>query len=848
MPIDFSNQAEPATGLDFSGGAAAQPRPNVGPGDIGAAIQSGAGQFGSGVNERLADLYEAPFQIGATVAKPVADFITETLFGLGPAPEYQRPEEAQAFRDVFVGSEPTTAGGRFVRRVGQEVGAALPLAAVPFAAAARPAQQGGGLLQRAGEAFLAGVRNTPGTAATGELAATIGAGTGAGIAQQVAPGSQLAEMTGQLVGGVAPAALMNTPVALGARLIRMVMRRFPGMQESAAREAVARVIQDTLGSQAQSSLSEAEQLRRDIPGFNPSVAEGTNLPSLIRQQADIEARASGQELDQMVGRRRGNEAAVESFANRQAPPAESDVQFVVDTANRTAQATRRNIEAEAAGITSRRQGLAPARTSRAEAGVALRGRMGALERQARDRMTARATELGLNSDNVRIGFDDFRSKVSSKYADPEPFSDKNAVPEVVGDILAIPKGQPITFREYQNLRTRISDDLGDALASNDRGKNRRIRELVFLRREVDGVLDNLIDTASPGLAENARTFRREFYEGVVAPYEKGVAYKVKQQDGRGTYKTADERVADAFLGSQSGARQYRLTFGDDPQANAALRASLLDNLRDATVRNGEIDPKLYQSWLRRNEDVLGELPGLRREVESIGRANESLLARQPQLKARADRIDRDLLNRKLEAVDRGGRSADQLVDDALRNPALMRRLNSRLDGDARQTLRRVVWERANLGDVGVFLRDNRQSLRLVMDPQHLADLEKIANAREIISRVPEPRGRPINVDPTAAIGRQFGQGIPQIGSRIFAVKSGRIGTNYMLVDAGGRLLRGRAMLRADNLMREALYDPQVARDLLDAATATRYRPDLANRLNVRLFNLGAEERREDQTP
>lgn len=68
-----------------------------------------------------------------------------------------------------------------VRRVGQEVGAMLIPGMGAVAKAAQPAKL-----------------------ALGELASAVGSGTGAAIAQQVAPGNPLAEFAGQVAGGLTP--------------------------------------------------------------------------------------------------------------------------------------------------------------------------------------------------------------------------------------------------------------------------------------------------------------------------------------------------------------------------------------------------------------------------------------------------------------------------------------------------------------------------------------------------------------------------------------------------------------------------------------------------------------------
>jgi hypothetical protein len=140
------------------------------------------------------------------------------------------------------------------------------------------------------------------------------------VAQEAAPDSGLAETTGQVVGGLAPAILAGTPTALATRAIRGVARRVsPQAQREAGREAVQDMMGQELSPEAGQRLSEAERLRKEIPGFEPSLGEATGSQALIAQQKRIEGQASGRDLDALTARRRGSEEAIDAFATRSGP-------------------------------------------------------------------------------------------------------------------------------------------------------------------------------------------------------------------------------------------------------------------------------------------------------------------------------------------------------------------------------------------------------------------------------------------------------------------------------------------------------------------------------------------------
>ena len=61
-----------------------------------------------------------------------------------------------------------------------------------------------------------------------------------------------------------------------------------------------------------------------------------------------------------------------------------------------------------------------------------------------------------------------------------------------------------------------------------------------------------------------------------------------------------------------------------------------------------------------------------------------------------------------------------------------------------------------------------------------------------------------------------------------------------------RGLRGRAAFQADEMLKFALYDAELARDFANAVRAGAVAPPRAKRLQARLFALGLPYQREDR--
>jgi hypothetical protein len=294
----------------------------------------------------------------------------------------------------------------------------------------------------------------------------------------------------------------------------------------------------------------------------------------------------------------------------------------------------------------------------------------------------------------------------------------------------------------------------------------------------------------------------------------------------------------------SAARQFKAIYGNDSTMNGALRDAALDSLRDSAVRDGILDPTLFVTWQRRYADVLSEFPSIHRAVGNFELGLRSVAAREAQLAARAKVINDQLLTKELRRVSTGTRTPEAAIDQALKNPRLMAQLVSRLRGtDALDALRRHIWDSVaggSSGDISKFLEANRQSLTWVFGDKHLTNLRTIAAARQMLEATPTPRGTGFET-PTPVIGTAenvMGMGIPQAASRLFAVSSGRTSLRFAGIEWATRFLKSFSTKQQNQLLRQVLYDPQVARDLAAVLQLKQTPPAAAKRLYTNLLIIG----------
>lgn len=818
-----------------------------------------------------------------------------------------------AVGEVFKTTPPVTAGERIVRRAGQEIGASVPFAALPLGAAVtRPAAAGvqqmmpgiRNAVQRGVDTLVRGIGQKPAMAAAGELVATTGSGTGAGVAQEVAPGNPYAELGGQLVGGILPggAAATIRPVArtlwnviktgyevtpwrallgkggfqaYGDRLQNVYMRNFGNRAVDRSREQIAKMT-GGLSEAERANATAAGDVQRRIPGFKPSIAEQTDSPALIATQADFEKRASGQQLEQLARRRQANQQAVEDFSDDVAPAAtNADPEFVLDAATGEVTALRQRIATaqdrarQTAEATANQLPVADRRAT----GETIRNDFDQARTEAISDMDARAQELGIADNDASFQWRDARDQMIAEWVPDWRLANTDSLPPALRDLvneqraaetarqtIASPDASPemkmeaqavldeldtFTFQDFKRFRERIGDEYRDRNRMLGPNKDRDMRILGGMRSQMDEFLQSFVNDADPGIAQNYRTFLDEYYSSVIDRFEHGTAVKVTAADQTGYYRTQDEDVAALFFkpGADTNAADFNKIFRNSPDANAALEAAALDSLRDSAVRDGVLDPRLLQTWIRNHASVLEQFPHLRSIVGDFSNATTAVQARMAQLEARADGIGRNMLVKELDRVAGGGKTPELVIQSALNDPRKMQALATRLRNqpEALDALKRYIWEMARSGDTAAqtgFLDRYEPALRVVLGQPHIDNLRTINAAMQMIERVPSPKGQPYDVNPMAGFERATGFSIPSAEARAFAVAGGRVAPSFAVTTGFIRFFRSKQKAAQDALLQEALYDPDVARDLATLVNSQYMKPEVVRRLNTRLFILG----------
>jgi hypothetical protein len=780
--------------------------------------------------------------------------------------------------------EPENSTERVMRRAGEDLtlGAAVSAAALSTGGTAAPLVAGArfgstsamssvpltNTAQRLTNNILQAFKNNPAAASIYEMIGTAGAGAGMQAAEESGAGPVGQTMAG-LAGAITPLAPVVVYKGLQYTTIGLFRKLFKESNKRAFQE-VAKALDTGIGDM--SDVAKSNQVFVNIGAkTRPTVAESSNSPQLIARQRQIESESVGSELDHYVKLHRDKLSDVQERAEVIGPEKSyRDADIVIDVARSELQAQRSGVQSGLKDVDAARGASGrslPEATDRIAAGRQLKDLRSTLRENVKTRLDERADDIGLNGPNaefdatplrnaMRRRFFDKRSKLAGKVKN-KTLKRINKFPEEVDDA-----GKPtglvkMTWEDLKSARELLNDDISKALASRQRNKAREPIAAVKM-------IDNFVAQNAPnGVDAKAwAQFRASYKEQLIDRFELGTAYKIKGANQRGEYFTNEEMVAEAFLKNESTVADFFRLYGNQAdEALPLLRTAILDKARQASVRNGVINEAALAKFIDTGplSKVLRAFPSIRTELKTINQAQKSLSLREAQLKARGNEIEASALKRIVGVSD----DPDTVIDAALKDPRKMQALvdSSMKAGLGKRPVASIIWQRAiqkisngtepTPEQLLKFITDNRRSLNVALSKRHAENLRYIYEALEIISRVGAPKG---SVEPFSAPDKLrdiTGISVPQAASRTYAYSAGLIGKRHMMFESAMRLYGKIAGRRAKALMKEALYDEQIARDIrslmespsLERSQKLQSMPEA--RLNAALFTMGFGDQ-EDQ--
>jgi hypothetical protein len=146
---------------------------------------------------------------------------------------------------------------------------------------------------------------------------------------------------------------------------------------------------------------------------------------------------------------------------------------------------------------------------------------------------------------------------------------------------------------------------------------------------------------------------------------------------------------------------------------------------------------------------------------------------------------------------------------------------------------------ANAGAFREWLAGHDRVLRQVLTPEHLADLQKIARASEILNRAPAPKG---TVQLPKSMAGKFadvtGNSLPGIVASATNVERGRSNPLYEFFKSGVALWGRQHQRAVDAAWREGLSNPEMARTVSSALGLKQPTPMQIGKMHAYLLTAG----------
>jgi len=397
--------------------------------------------------------------------------------------------------------------------------------------------------------------------------------------------------------------------------------------------------------------------------------------------------------------------------------------------------------------------------------------------------------------------------------------DMNA-PEALDLINAANRARIKSVQDFNRAVASGRTTLTDAQAILDRGKNQFADIEQFVMKNAP-----LIDRRYSGMQAVIDDYREGFERTL--PF-----ILTSKKKGGLEFYTPNERLMDKVFESGTNIRQLRNTLGTQgQQLNDLLEQGAVDWLRKKAIfdKDGAPDAKKIQAVFDKNKSIIDALPeNIRLKLTDEVAFAEDYAKRMGQLEQREVAAKDAELDRLLRTAARPDSNPQQILSEALEDPAKMRKLVDEVgkDKDALDAMRRAVYDFATRGAekrggaLQTFIQGNAEdSLKILFEPKHLEDLKKLADIQRRVMAFGDVTGQIPAFEATDDMfQRLFGSGIKYVVTTAREAAVGRINPTSGALFLGIRLANGVEKQVFDRIMMKALMDKNFASDLVQIGT------------------------------
>ena len=481
----------------------------------------------------------------------------------------------------------------------------------------------------------------------------------------------------------------------------------------------------------------------------------------------------------------------------------------------------------------------------------------------------------------------------AKIDDVIPFSDLRTLDTRVGDAVRAEmraNGETNTWRLLSQLKGSVLDAINDAAENQAKYEasaparaagdslEARVRAALGLDAGKGALTPNLTEEAVAGLKE-AKAVNTDYME----TFREGpVGEALKPDKGAGSYKLGfDAQVGPKFFRAGDtgfeAAQAFLRAAGKDERAVSTMNDYIVSKAFEGSrdPKTGLVDPKKFASWKAKHENALRAFPEAQRKLATAARVSDAAAEITASSRATIEAAQKSALADIVGAKDpETVAKAVGAIFGRANGPTIMRDLTQavRRDGYAQQGLRRAVADhirtkflsvieegtseakKFNSASFQKFVRDNRRTLEQVFNREQVNSIQALADDLHRFNRSVAGSGlsgRPTtaqDLSPTIQKGQSYwGNLVKGTGAILAPIAGG--GAGFGAAGPGGALagftsvvaaeilagMRAAGMSKVDDLLTEALLNPDLARKLLMAAP-TKAAPGAARSVSEGIAN------------
>lgn len=738
--------------------------------------------------------------------------------------------------------EPAGTTERAIARTSEELGAGIG-ALVPLFGLARLFSPAGRTVatvapktvpQAIGKAIIEPFRTAPVKAAAIETGLATTAGMGAAAAQEVAPGSKAAEITGLLAGAIAPTAAVSA-ARLAGRGVGVALEPFTS-------SGLARRTGVALRESATSPAALSDIPKELVEGVRPTTAQATQDPGIAALEQEI-ARQSPRFSGSVSRLQLENDAILRTELDKLAPemvaPAEAVATGVQTRVAATEAALQRSVDRAAENVQAKIAAYDEV-PSKAASNKIARDELQAAEDAAIEGQTSIWNKIDPENKSL-IPTEDLTSQMSAYVASVKKAS-RNLLPDDILTILGVGGRKGVnTLLPEENIAEifDVSSRLGADIRATKNATEKRL--LTEMKKEVDFFLDGL-PLKDEGMISRFK-LAKEYSTKMNDVFSRTTVGDVLARRPSGAAKVPESATIEQFFragkGSPESMQSFLRAVAKDtgvevtkarPMAVQSVKNFIMKDLAEVAVKeSGELSASLAKRWLEKYRPVLRQFP------ELVGEFGSTI-----KLQARLDEVGARQ-TRTIDQVRKGAarlfleQDPDKAIASALssKNPAAaFRELRNlvRNDKQALAGLRRSVLDvlkskaefKLKLPDgnevlkpsaIADFVSKNHRALEAIgYSQKDIRRMEDIAEAARIVAggSSVRPGARTTKMDNSFLT-------INQILSRLYGIQRGVVSKRFVIGELGARLIN-RAVTKLNekelqSLMERALIDPEFAAEI-----------------------------------